>query len=88
LKGDLLHYSYYTKEDHERQIEKYSTLSASELKVKGKSTNVFKEYLLTASKFIETYFFKKAFLDGKAGFIISLMTAKATKLKHQKLRQL
>ncbi|MGI8893882.1 MAG: glycosyltransferase family 2 protein [Bacteroidia bacterium] len=88
LKGDLYHYSYYTYEDHERQIKKYSTLAAEELKLKGKKSNIIKELFFTASKFLETYIFKKAFLDGAAGFKISVMTAKATRLKYQKLRKL
>ncbi len=88
LKGDLFHYSYYTREDHEKQIEKFSTLAAEELKAKGKKTNLLKQFFMPASKFIETYIFKKAFLDGIAGYKISIMTAKATKLKHQKLRRL
>jgi glycosyltransferase involved in cell wall biosynthesis len=86
LKGDLHHYSYYTLQDHKRQIEKYSTLAAEELKAKGKNTNMLKIIFLPIAKFIETFFFKKGFLDGAAGFQISRMTAKATKLKHQKLR--
>jgi glycosyltransferase involved in cell wall biosynthesis len=88
LKGDLLHYSYYTPGDHERQIERYSTLAAQEMKTKGKKPWILKEIFLPISKFIETYIIKKGFLDGRAGFNISVMTAKATKLKYQKLRQL
>jgi glycosyltransferase involved in cell wall biosynthesis len=88
LKGNLYHYSYYTLQDHKRQIEKYSLLAAEELKAKGKNTNMMKIIFFPLIKFIETFFFKKGFLDGAAGFQISRMTAKATKLKHQKLRLL
>lgn len=88
LRGDLLHYSYYTLADHQRQIEKYSSLAANELKEKSIKHAIIKELFLPIAKFIETYIIKKGFLDGSAGFNISVMTAKATKLKYQKLRQL
>lgn len=88
LKGDLLHYSYYTIEDHKKQIEKYSTIAAQELKISGKASGLVKEYLLPIAKFIEAFIIKKGFLDGAAGFKISVMSAKATKLKYHKLKKL
>lgn len=88
LEGDLFHYSYYTIEDHKKQIDKYSSLAANELKENGKSAGLIKEYLLPVVKFIETYLLKKGFLDGRAGFKISVMTATATRLKYQKLKKL
>ena len=36
LAGDLLHYSYYTKEDHFKQIEYFGDIAAKELLKKGK----------------------------------------------------
>jgi hypothetical protein len=37
LKGDILHYSYYTKEDHLKQIEYFSKIAAGELVKQGKN---------------------------------------------------
>ena len=88
LKGDLLHYSYYSIKEHEQQIQKYSALAAEELKSRGKKSNFIIELFSPITKFFETYLFKKAFLDGKAGYTISIMTARATKLKYRKLRNL
>ena len=39
LKGDLLHYSYYTINDHSRQIELFTDISSKAAFAKGKRTN-------------------------------------------------
>jgi len=85
LKGDLLHYSYYTREDHLRQIEHFGNISAKELFERGKKTN----YAIISAKvvfqFIKSFFIKRGFLDGKTGFTISRLSAYATYRKHVKL---
>ena len=88
LKGDLLHYSYYTIEEHLQRIEKYSDLHAQKLKNEGKQPSVIKEIASPAAKFIKTYIMQLGFLDGKAGWHISRLSAKAVYLKYRKLRKL
>lgn len=88
LRGDLLHFSYYTKEDHYRQIEKFTTLTAMEAYENGKKAGIINLFFNPAWKFVRDYFFKTGFLDGKAGFDICRISAYATYLKYSKLRNL
>ena len=88
LKGDLLHYSYYTAEQHYKQIEYFGDIAAKELYDKGKSTNYLVIYGKTAAQFIKSFFIKKGFLDGQTGWLISKRSAYATYRKYSKLLDL
>lgn len=88
LEGDILHYSFYTEEDHIRQIEYFTTISARALHAKGRKPNYIKLYLSPLAKFIESYFLKAGFLDGKYGYLVCRNSAWATRLKYRKLQQL
>lgn len=88
LKGDLLHYSYYTEAEHYRQIEKFTNIAAQDYFEKNKKVPTIKLWLSPAAKFIRDYVIKRGFLDGKAGLKICLLSAKTTYLKYYKLKQL
>lgn len=88
LKGDLLHYSYYTREDHYKQIAKFTDILAKSMFEKGRKVTWPFIIVATAFKFIRDYFIKLGFLDGKSGFIISWLSAGATFKKFKKLRTL
>lgn len=88
LKGDLLHYSYYTKEDHFKQIAYFSQIAAKELFMRKVRCGVVKLYLKVAAQFLKSYFIKTGFLDGKAGWLIAIRSAYATQQKYAQLRQL
>ena len=88
LQGDLLHYSYYTKEYHFKQIEYFGNISAKELFLKGKNISVFLLYLKVITQFFKSYFVKMGFLDGKTGWLISSRSAYATLRKYQILRKM
>ena len=86
LKGDCLHYSYYTVEEHYKQTEKFTTIQAKELFLLGKKSSLFKLLLSPIVKFIRDYFFKLGFMDGAIGFKIAKISAFATYLKYKKIR--
>jgi len=88
LEGDLLHYSYHSVEDHYKQIENYSNLHAKKMLQAGKKASIIKRFISPTFKFIKTYFLQLGFLDGNAGFTISRISAKAVRLKYQKLKTL
>lgn len=88
LKGDCFHYSYYSIEEHKRQTEKFSTLSAKDLFEKGKRISQPMIYLKTGAKFIGDFILKLGFLDGYKGFIVSKISASAVLLKYSKLKAL
>lgn len=86
LKGDLLHYSYYSIEDHIKQIDKFTAISSSDLANKGYCPSTIKLLFCGPVKFFRDYFFKLGILDGYAGFQISKMSAFATYLKYARAR--
>ncbi len=88
LKGDILHYSYYTIDDHYKQIEYFTTINAKASFDKGKRAPVWKLFIAPVIKFIKDYFIRLGFLDGQAGWQICRLSAWATYLKYKKLRGL
>lgn len=88
LKGDLLHYSYYTKQDHLKQIEYFGKIAANELHQKGKTVGFATIYLKVIAQFIKSFFLKLGFLDGKTGWQISYLSAYATYRKYTILKNL
>ena len=88
LKGDILHYSYFTLDDHYKQVEYFTNIAAKAYAEAGKKAPVFKLVVNPIAKFIDHYFLKLGFLDGRNGFLISKISAYATWLKYKKLRQI
>lgn len=88
LKGDILHYSYYSVEDHYKQVEYFTSISAKAYFEKGKHAAGYKLIANPIAKFIDHYILHLGFLDGKAGYLISRISAYATYLKYKKLREL
>ncbi len=88
LKGDILHYSYYSVEDHYKQVEYFTNIASKANFEKGNRAPAFKLLVNPVAKFIDHYFLHLGFLDGAAGFSISKISAYATYLKYKKLRNL
>jgi len=88
LNGDILHYSFYTIEDHIKQINYFSDIASKALHNKGKKTSFVNLCFSPAAKFISNYFLQLGFLDGYYGFVISKQSAKHTYLKYKKLQLL
>lgn len=88
LKGDLLHYTFYTVEQHQQQIHKFSSIAAQSYYDKGIRSNRFKLVFSPLSKFVRNYILKMGFLDGYYGWVICSQSAKATYLKYAKLKNI
>lgn len=88
LEGDLLHYSYYTKEDHFKQIQYFGKIAANELIKKGKKASLLKIGIKTIAQFFKSFLLKRGFLDGKTGLLISIRSAYATYVKYSLVRKL
>lgn len=88
LEGDILHYSYYTIDEHRKQIDKFSSISANMMHQKGTTGASSKMWYKPIARFIKIYLIHKGFLDGKAGFSIARLSAYAVYLKYFKLNQL
>ncbi|MFN8776373.1 MAG: glycosyltransferase family 2 protein [Flavobacteriales bacterium] len=88
LHGDLLHYSYYTREDHLRQIEYFSGIASRELFAMGQRISMPVILLKVAAQFIKSFILKAGFLDGYTGWTISRLSAFATWRKYTMLLEL
>src|ERR1035437_2434772 len=88
LKGYILHYSFYTLDDHFKQVDYFTDILAKAKYEKGKSASLFKLFMSPVVKFIRDYIIKLGVLDGRAGFTVSRISAYATYLKYKKLRAL
>ena len=88
LEGDLLHYSFYTPEEHRKQLEKFAILSAEEMVENGKRPSQFTAFVHTGWKFIRDFVFKAGFLDGGTGWTIARTNAYGVWYKYLKAKEL
>lgn len=88
LHGDLLHYSFATPEDYENQQFKFAKMRGQHYFMKGKRHAGFYMVMSPIFAFVQHYFFQLGFLDGRDGFHICRINAKATKLKYKTLKEL
>lgn len=88
LKGDLLHYSYYSIEEHIAQVNKFSSIGARSALAAGKRGSLVAIIFKPFYRFIRDYFLLAGFLDGYKGFLVAVISAHATFLKYTKLRVL
>jgi glycosyltransferase involved in cell wall biosynthesis len=88
LDHPILHWPFPTLAEQISTNNRYSSLGAEELRAKGVRFSVGKLLFKPLSKFLETYIIKKGFLDGLAGFVISVGAAYSVFLKFSKLWEL
>lgn len=88
LHGDLLHYSFATPEGYENQQFKFAKMRGQHYFMKGRKHAGFYMVVSPVFSFIQHYIFQLGFLDGKDGLHICHITAKATRLKYQTLKEL
>ncbi len=88
LRGDILHYSYYTQAEHLKQIDYFGDIAAKELNARGRISNWPLVVIKTLAQFAKSYLIKAGFLDGRLGFTVSRLTAYGTYLKYLKLMRL
>lgn len=88
LKSSIEHFVF---RDLVHQIEannRYSSLGAEALHEKGKAFSLLLLIFKPWSKFLETYIWKRGFLDGVPGFVIAVGAAYSMFLRHAKLWEL
>jgi glycosyltransferase involved in cell wall biosynthesis len=83
LRGKLFHTPYRSIENFLSKMQLYTTLFAEENV--GQSSSLGKALWRGFAAFMKNYFFKRGFLGGKEGFIISLYNAHTTYYKYLKL---
>jgi glycosyltransferase involved in cell wall biosynthesis len=75
LNHPIIHRNYVNLSDQLKTVNNFSTVSSEALLKVGKKFSLINLIFRPPVKFIETYFFKFGFLDGLAGFIISVNSA-------------
>lgn len=88
LKGDILHYSYYSVTEHLEQMNNFSTILARSYYERGRRVYFFSVVLHPMWRFIKDLIIKRGFLDGYYGFIVSVNSAHEVFLKYVKLRNI
>lgn len=88
LKNPMLHYTFSDIADQVRTNMRYARQGALDLKNRGLSPSYAKLLAKPLGKFVETYFFKRGFLDGLPGFIISINAAHSMFLKYAYLLEM
>lgn len=88
LKGQLLHYSFYSVYDHIRKMNNHSETSARSYFENGKKATLFLLLFSPLFSFLKGYIVKRGFLCGFYGFVIAMIDAHFTFIKYVKIREL
>ena len=88
LKGDLLHYSYETVDEHIQKIVRYAELASQAYYRAGKRSNYVRMLVNPAWRFLRDYVLELGFLDGRQGLIIARLSARETFCKYSNIREL
>lgn len=87
LQNYLIHQPHESINTFLREINFYSTLRAKELYANGYKASLFSLIFFPFFKFVFTFFLKKGFLDGEAGFVYSFLMSFHSFLVRAKLYQ-
>jgi glycosyltransferase involved in cell wall biosynthesis len=85
LQAPILHWVFKDLADQVSTNNRYSSLGAADLAKEGVSFSYFHFLTKPWVKFMETYFWKRGFLDGVPGFVIAVGAAYSVFLKWAKL---
>lgn len=88
IKGDLLHYSYYTVDDHLKQIDHFTTISAKAMYDNNYKPSFIKKFISPVASFVRDYVLYMGFMEGYYGWVLSKNSARTTFLKYHKLSKL
>ncbi len=77
LKGDLLHFTYETVDQHLRKSAGYAIAWAEQRAAAGKTGTLTTATLHAVARFFRTYFLRLGILDGRAGFLLSVTAAQS-----------
>lgn len=88
LNTPLLHYSFKDFDEVLDKVNAYSSAGARMLHARGKKTSLRQAIGHGLWAFIRTYFLRRGFLDGRAGFMLAVSNAEGTYYRYIKLMQL
>jgi glycosyltransferase involved in cell wall biosynthesis len=86
LRGDLLHFAYFTVDEHLYQMHKFAEVAARAKYNKGQRANFIVHILLNPLfKFFRKYFLQLGFLDGYYGFVFCAAASSLNFFKYLRL---
>ncbi|HET9485967.1 MAG TPA: hypothetical protein VFO54_00950, partial [Chryseosolibacter sp.] len=86
LKGDLLHYAYFTLDEHLNQMHKFAEVAAKAKYKNGKKPIFIIHVVLNPIfKFFRKYLLQLGFLDGYYGFVFCATTSALNFYKYLRL---
>jgi len=88
LAGDLRHDSVSTWPEFLAKQARHAETMAASMLATGKTPSRFKLLTSPTAAYLKQILLRRAFLDGRNGFLAAKATARATKLKHQALFRL
>ena len=88
LNGPIHHFTYPNIAAHVDRINKFSDLGAQKLYARGRKCRWYHLALLPFVRFVQSYVWRRGFLDGFAGLVISALTGYAVFLRYAKLREI
>ena len=84
LKGDIYHYSFDSISDHLRTIDSFTEIGADELVRKKTPVTIISPLTHSSWTFLKLYIFKRGFMDGFAGIVVSVLSAMHVFVKYSK----
>lgn len=86
LQGDLLHYAYFTVDEHLAQMHKFAEVAAKAKFRNGKKASLLVHVMLNPMfKFFRKYVLQLGFLDGYYGFVFCATTSALNFYKYLRL---
>jgi glycosyltransferase involved in cell wall biosynthesis len=88
LKNPLQHFTYRDIEDHVQRINRFTSISSSEMQKNRQRWRMADALFRPAGRFLRCYFLKRGFMEGFAGFYVAVTAAMYVFLKYAKLWEL
>jgi len=86
--GKIYHYVYRDIAQQLKTVDSFSRITAAQWRREGMPARVLPMVVKPPLKFLETYVWKRGFLDGMPGFIIAMISSYYVFLKYAKLWEL
>ncbi len=85
LPGNILHYSFDSISDHLKTLDSFTEIGAREIIRKGRRVTVLTPFTHGAWTFFKTLVLKRGFLDGFAGWVVSVLSGVHAFVKYAKV---
>jgi glycosyltransferase involved in cell wall biosynthesis len=85
LSGDIQHYSFNSLSEHLRTLDNFTEIGAREIIKRNKPVSVVSPWTHGLWTFLRLYIFKRGFLDGYAGLVVSVFSGMHAFVKYNKV---